>query len=226
MKNIFATLIICLSFSSNSFSQNVTNTVLSTNFEYYSPNLNEHLFTFTTNFFEANPQNNTHSIEIIGDTLFVKMYYNIIGFWVPESDNQSIDTVTFDQALPATVHRIKMSTNVITYRDTAPYDEITVADVYYRIIDLDLSIIQNNFKNISIFPNPTSGKINISNDEAAFDKIIILNNLGQINAILYQNNEGIYNLQSLVSGMYYLQYYDTNNKRIGVSKLIKQDYIK
>lgn len=56
-----------------------------------------------------------------------------------------------------------------------------------------------------------------------FDKISINNSLGQIITTINKNQSGVYNLQDIQNGLYYITFYNTNNEKIGVSKLIKQD---
>lgn len=223
MKKISFSLIVFLLCGSCILAQNITDTVLSTNFEYNSSNQNNHSFRFTTNFFEANPQNNSHEIEVIGDTLFVKVYYNVIGFWVFESFNQSVDNFLYNEVIPASVRYIKMSTNAITYGENPPFEPITVTDIYSRVIDLNnLSINSNHIKKIIVYPNPTRETINISNN-FLFESAIVLNNIGQKITTFYKNKEDIYNIESLPNGVYYISFYDNKNDKVGVSKVIKQN---
>ena len=56
-----------------------------------------------------------------------------------------------------------------------------------------------------------------------FDKISINNSLGQILTIINKNQSGVYSLPNIQNGLYYITFYNTNNEKIGVSKLIKQD---
>lgn len=222
MNKLYFFSVIYLFFITDNLAQNVTNIVLDTNFEYSPLSTNLHQFTFTTNFFEANPQNNTHSIEIIGDTLFVRQYYNIMGFWVFESFNQSVDDFLYNEVIPASVRYIKMSTNAITYGENPPFEPITVTDIYSRVIDLNnLSINSNHIKKIIVYPNPTKETFNISNN-FLFESAIVLNNIGQKITTFYKNKEDIYNIESLTNGVYYISFYDNKNDKVGVSKVIKQ----
>jgi len=221
MKKIRLTLIVCLCYSMGVLAQSITNTILSTNFEYNSLNPNNHSFRFTTNFFEANPQNNSHSIEVIGDTLFVNIYYNVIGFWVFESYNQSIDDVEFNELLPSSVNYIKMSTNALNYGEKPPFEPITIEDIYFRIFDLNnLTIQENETKNIEIFPNPATGSFTI-NSRTKINTIEIYNLVGkQVMSVTSKNDTERIQLINCPAGVYFVKL--TSDNGAVVKKLIIQ----
>ena len=185
--------------------QNVSNVVLQTNFDYQQINFNQHKFVFTTNFFEANPQNNNTQFEIIENVLKVKIFYNIVGAWEPNSFNQTIDNVYYNNEIPSNVDYIKMSTNVLTFEDNPPYNPITVEDVYFRIIDLNnLGTNFSSIENTTAFPNPTIDTVTITFGESQETYTITLQTiLGQtvskktisgVSEVTYpmENEKGIY----------------------------------
>lgn len=197
------------------------------NFSYLKISDNEYDFTFNTLFGCGSPGNCppfvNHTFTIIGDTLFVKAYYDTTGIWAAMGCVRA-NTVIYNNSLPLNVTYIKMSTNEITYNNTPPYEPpiITVEDVYYHIFDLNLS--NNSFNNESflVYPNPTQGSVSISN-AIDFEKIAVINNLGQIALRLDKNKSGNYDLKNIQNGLYFLVYYNSNNEKIGVTKLIKQN---
>lgn len=227
MKKII--LLICFFFLENSIkAQDVTSIVTGTTFNYQMISNTQHNFTFHT-YFNLGYQSTCPSLinptfSIVDNTLYVKGYYDVTGAW-PTAFCNSFDTVTYNYQIPSNITHIITSTNVISPNNTPPYipSVVTYENVYTR--DFDLSLLSTNYssiKNISIYPNPTKGDINISND-MNFDKISINNSLGQIMTIINKNQSGVYSLPNIQDGLYYVTFYNTNNEKIGVSKLIKQD---
>jgi hypothetical protein len=224
MKKII--LLICFFLLGNSIkAQDVTGIVLSTDFDYQVISSTEHNFTFHT-FFSVGygatcPQFTDSTFTIVGNVLYVKGYYDIRGVW-PQVGCNRFNAVVYNYALPINITNIITSTNVIKY-SSAPSGFTIVENVYTRDFDLSLLSTSNlTTKNISVYPNPTNGNINISND-IDFHKISINNSLGQIISTINKNQSGIYNLQDIQNGLYYITFYNTDNEKIGVSKLIKQN---
>ena len=223
MKKIILT--VCLLLAVNSIkAQDVTGIVIGTNFNYETINISQHNFSFQTFFSFGSggscPQLINPEFVINNNTLYVKGYYDIRGLW-PALGCQSFNTITYNYTIPSSINQIIMSTNVIKYGATAAGFEI-VENVYTRTFDINLSTFDNlNRNKTSIYPNPTKDKIYIPND-INFNKISISNNLGQIVSVIYKNQSGIYDLQNLKTGIYYITFYSENNK-IDVCKLIKEN---
>jgi hypothetical protein len=227
MKKII--LLICFFFVENSIkAQDVTSIVTGTTFNYQMISNTQHNFTFHT-YFNLGYQSTCPSLinptfSIVDNTLYVKGYYDVTGAW-PTAFCNSFDTVTYNYQIPSNITHIITSTNVISPNNTPPYipSIVTYENVYTRDFDLSLLSTSNlTTKNISVYPNPTNGNINISND-IDFHKISINNSLGQIISTINKNQSGVYNLQDIQNGLYYITFYNTDNEKIGVSKLIKQN---
>jgi hypothetical protein len=204
--------------------QDVTGIVLGTFFDYQIINNTQHNFIFHTYFSIGYggtcPQLINPEFSIINDTLYVKGYYDIRGIW-PDVGCDRIDTATYNYQIPSNITHIITTTNVIKYSSNPSGWEV-IENVYTRDFDLSqLSTSNFNTKTISIYPNPTIGDINIPND-ISFDKISINNSLGQIITVINKNQSGVYNLQNIKDGLYYVTFYNANNEKIGVSKLIKK----
>lgn len=224
MKKILILFFILIS-TKNNAQEYVRNSVQNTIFNYQQISLNNHQFNFQTSILDYHVVAFSNSINIVGDTLEIKMFYDITEL-VFNIGNLNIynNTLTHNQVLPENINYIKMSTNVIMIEDNPPYNPITIENVYFRIFNLNnLSINTNGLLNtVSIFPNPAKENITISNN-LIFDKAIVTNNLGQNVTTFYKNDEEIYNVQSLSNGIYYITYFNKENNKIGVSKLIKQN---
>lgn len=227
MKTITKTLLICtilLGIKTNG--QMAINSVLSSNFTYQPVSPNENNFIFRTNFsFGAGNCDSTFTgseITIDGDTMNVKGFYNITGIWQAFFCGAN-NTVVYNASIPETVRYIKMSTNVITYNDNPPYDLITVPDVYYRIIDLNSLSADQDFSEIkvSLAPNPTAETFHITGN-IDFQKALIINNLGQIVAGFNKSTDDTYSIAQLQNGLYYIEFYDQNHQKTGISKIIKK----
>ncbi len=223
-KELFILFFILLSIK-NDAQEYVRNSVQSTIFNYEQIGLDNHQFTFQTRILDYHNVGFSNSINIVGNTLEVKMIYDITEYVVNVGNvNLYNNTVSYNQALSEDIDYVKMSTNVIMIEDNPPYNPIYIENVYFRIFDLNnLSVDTNGFKNkVSIYPNPAKENITMSAN-FIFDKAIIVNNLGQQVNTLYKNKEDIYDVQSLSNGIYYVSYYDKSNDIVGVSKLIKQN---
>ena len=223
MKNI---ILICFFLIGESITAQCN---IGANFSYQQISETEYSFTFNTLFGCGSPGSCppfvNYTITIIGDTLFVKAFYDTTGVVWASMGCSRTNTVIYNNSLPQSVTYIKMSTNEITYNNTPPYDPptMTVEDLYFHIFDLALST--NNYisnKHNIVFPNPTSGSVIISN-EIDFEKITVINNLGQIVSAFKKNISGSYDLNDIPNGFYYLVYYDSMNNKLGETKLIKQN---
>ncbi len=187
MKNLFKmlSLLLLLYCKNVNAQQYVYNSVQGSQFTYLQVNTNSHKFTFVTYILDYHlPVLRTSEILIVGDTLEVKMFYDITAlvFNIGNLDSYSND-VFYNQIIPQNVSVIKMSTNVIMKADNPPYNPITINDVYTKIINLNsLSNHQNSFENssIKVFPNPTTNLINIDFGNIQENSLINMKNiLGQ-----------------------------------------------
>jgi hypothetical protein len=224
MKKIL--LLLCFFFIGNTTkAQDVTGIVLGTDFTYQVISSTQHQFTFHTYFNMGSagtcPPFTEATFTIVGNVLYVKAYYDIRGAW-PQVGCNRVDTAVYTNALPSNITHIIASTNVIQY-GSGPSGIAVVENVYIR--DWDLSVLATstfNTKTISVYPNPTKGTITISN-EVDFDTIAITNSLGQMIATITKNQSGVYNLQDLQNGLYYITFYNATTEKMGVVKLIKQN---
>mgnify|MGYP001394639152 CR=1 FL=1 len=83
-----------------------------------------------------------------------------------------------------------------------------------------LGTVDNNLDELKIFPNPTSNAINFQ-ASFAIEKVVILNNLGQIVIDFEPNiNKLTYDVSELKSGLYYVKI--TGNNSIITEKIIKK----
>jgi len=223
-RELFILFFILLSIK-NEAQEYVRNSVQSTIFNYEQIGLDNHQFNFQTRILDYHIVGFTNSINIVGNTLEVKMIYDITELVVNIGNvNLYNNTLSYNQVLSEDIDYVKMSTNVIMIEDNPPYNPINIENVYFRIFDLNnLSVDTNSFKNkVSIYPNPAKENITIS-DNFLFEKAFIVNSLGQHVNTLYKNKEDIYDVQSLSNGIYYVSYYNKSNDVVGVSKLIKQN---
>ena len=198
------------------------------NFSYQQISETEYHFTFNTLFGCGSPGNCppfvNYTVTIIGDTLFVKAFYDTTGIWATMGCVRT-NTVIYNNSLPQSVTHIQMSTNEITYNNTPPYTPpiVTIENVYSQIFDLNLSNNNFNTKNkYNLYPNPTQGYIFISND-IDFEKIAVINNLGQIILRLNKNKSGNYDFKDIPDGLYNIVFYDITNKKIGDTKILKNN---
>ena len=225
MKKIL--LLLCFFLVGNSLkAQDITGIVLGSNFTCQKVNDNQYSFLFHT-FFSMGSENIcppfvNYTFSIENDTLNVKAYYDIRGAW-PQMGCDRYDTVIYNNSLPETINHIKVSTNVIGSNFIPPYipDYITYNNVYSQIFNVSsLSSARFDTNNLSVYPNPTKGYINISS-ELDFQKIALINSFGQTIKSFNKNQFGNYKLEDIPDGFYYLLYYDVDNKRIGQTKIIK-----
>jgi hypothetical protein len=228
MKKIILFVLFNLLFVLNTNAQiNVTYDVLGTTFTYQPISLNQHNFMFQSKFsFGSGYCNNIMTgsqIEINGNTLLVKAFYDITGVW-PAQGCVSYNTIAYNQIIPNAIQYIKMSTNVITYDNNPPYNPVTVPDVYFRIIDLStLSINQNDTNDIvKVFPNPTTGIININFGQMLDQATLKLTNvLGQVvSSKTFSNLESTTFEIKETNGIYFLEIESQNNER-KIFKIIK-----
>ena len=95
--------------------------------------------------------------------------------------------------------------------------EVTVFD--------SLSISENNFENIFVFPNPVKDILNIQNVYMN-SKISVFDILGknyEINAINnFESNSLSIDTSGLEKGLYFLKLEDTNSGQSKIFRLIKQ----
>jgi len=90
--------------------------------------------------------------------------------------------------------------------------------IYWYENQGNLSVDQNQLANFSIYPNPTSGKLNIDS-ETTVTNINISNQLGQ--QVKAKINTNTIDLSNLKKGLYFVKIKDING-RIGVKKVVKK----
>lgn len=147
----------------------------------YTPISNEqHQFHFSIGILDYYVPTMSSVVEVVNDTLEVKMFYDITQQVVNFSNLNIYDNdVYYNEALPENVTHIKMSVNVILIEDNPPYNIITVESLYYRIIDLsNMSIQSNTLLNAVIAPNPTAGTCILTTPQK-FDQIKVFDLLGK-----------------------------------------------
>lgn len=223
-KKILKLVLLFLFFSSTIKAQNVTGTVLGTDFSYEQISNSEHHFTFHTYFSlgygSTCPPFLNYQITIENDIMLVKGFYDIRGAW-PFVGCDRTDTVIYNNIIPSNITHIITSTNVITYSsDSSGFT--TVENVYTR--DFDLNALSNNNikeeKNIEIYPNPTKNYINIKGNYE-ITKVEITNQIGQIIKSINIEDNILINIEELQNGIYYIIYYKKENQKFGISKFIK-----
>jgi hypothetical protein len=80
--------------------------------------------------------------------------------------------------------------------------------------------LDNSNKNqLSIYPNPSNNKIQVNSD-ADFNRIEIVNNLGQL--IISQENAAEVSVKDLSNGIYFIHLFDAQNKLLATKKFIKE----
>ena len=200
-------------------------------FSFQQINTNQYSFTFHTFFnFGAGPTCPpfiNHTFTIVGNTLQVKAFYDTTGAW-PQVGCDRYDTVFYNNSIPSNVNFIEMSTNAIGYNNTPPYTPSTIMyeNIFEQTFDISsLSYINfdENSHNIIIYPNPVQEVFTISSN-LDFNKIVVINNLGQIVKNFEKNSSGNYDIKDIRNGLYYMIYYDLENKKIGETKILKSNY--
>ena len=207
--------------------QDITGSVINTNFNYQMINSSQYNFTFHT-FFSFGYQSTCPSLtnvefSIVNDTLYVKGFYDTTGAW-PMAGCSSFDTEIYNNSIPSNINFIEMSTNVIGYNNTPPYipSIITYENVYHQTFQIN-SLSNNNFNNsrkYSIYPNPTNSTFKVS-DNINYEKIEIYNNIGQNIKSIIKSTSEIYKIEELKTGIYNIIFFDENNTKIGETRLIK-----
>lgn len=81
-----------------------------------------------------------------------------------------------------------------------------------------LSTEEFSKSNISVFPNPIKNSVTV-NCDAEISKIVVYNYIGQL---VLTSNKKVFNTDSLISGVYFLNIFDIDGKKIGVKKVIKE----
>jgi|GEM_PF-3253777 len=131
---------------------------------------------------------------------------------------------------------ITLTDTFVSYRFLAPGYEMPIADLTVDDDNVVTSVVFQadvlsanrevvfTSSEIKIFPNPTSGEINISleNSEHDIDRIVIMDLAGrlvQVNQII--SNQDIFNvrLTDVPDGMYFLTLIDAEGKLLGSSKV-------
>lgn len=210
--------------------QDITSIILGTVYNCQKVADNEYRFIFNTSFSigfgQTCPPFINHTITILDNTLQVKAYYDVTGSW-PQSGCDRYDTIIYNNTIPSNINYIEMSTNAIGYNITPPYTPTTQSyeNVYSQVFNLSaLSNVsfENDINNIVVYPNPNQGSFSITNN-CDFQKIVIVNNLGQIVKNFEKSKSGNYDFIDIQGGIYYLVFYDINNKRIKSSKILKSN---
>ena len=79
-----------------------------------------------------------------------------------------------------------------------------------------LSVSQvNNMSNVAVFPNPVGSDLTIQTSGKQFDKLVIINTLGQV--LIQQSIQTDVthvNVKSLLPGMYYIMLQGANDSRV------------
>lgn len=186
--------------------QNVTGSVLGTNFNYIMNNDSLHSFSFTTYFSMGggNCPPFSSTISFSDDTMFVKATYDICGFW-PALGCVRNDVIDYTQIIPSNIQYIIMSTDVITCETGEP---TLVENVYTRTYDRNLGITEVLKNNISIYPNPANDVLNITSN-GVFNAYIVYDLLGKK---LIESNQNIISVESLSQGVYLLEAKQGNEK--------------
>lgn len=111
---------------------------------------------------------------------------------------------------------------------SATYPNVIAGNTYYIVVDADdgsgsgynlvvscpaitgnNEISENSSRNIDVFPNPTTGLINIDSKYNIIEKIIVLDQLGsKIETFELKNNETI-NIEKYSSGIYFFKIIDS-----------------
>jgi hypothetical protein len=224
MKNLI--LIVCFFLIGNTTKAQTG--ILDTDFSCQKISDNEYHFIFNTSFSIGSgsdcPPLVYHTITIENNILNVKAFYDTTGLWSQEGCNRS-DTVIYNNTIPLNINLIELSTNAIGYNNIPPYIPSTLIfeNIYSQTFNVT-SLSNNNFNrganDIKVYPNPTQGNVSISTN-INFYKVAIINNLGQIVESFKKNKSDNYDLQDIQDGLYYMVYYDVNNKKIGESKILK-----
>ena len=110
--------------------------------------------------------------------------------------------------------------NVWLNSGTFTGDPIDELQIQFDIFKLSLSIIENNPISIKVYPNPTTGIINLETNELKTYNIQLINILGKI--IIEEeffNSKNEMDLSHLKSGVYFIKIYDSNESRHVIKKI-------
>lgn len=114
------------------------------------------------------------------------------------------------------VHQLKFAGNGAG--STVPAD-IYIDNLYFYK-GTPLSTKNFNFANVSLYPNPTKGQLNISASES-IEKASVYNILGkELKNVTINETSGTIDVSNLNSGVYFVKY--TINNAVGTAKFIKE----
>src|SRR5690606_26953104 len=219
-------MFIFLTFSTIAKSQDITNIVTATTFQYHPIENNEHQFVFHTYFNigvdETCPPVTETSFTVSNDTLYVRIYYDIRGAW-PQVGCDRIDTVIYDNEIPDGIHYATTTTNVIGYDEDNPQQPYTYEDVYQHTFDLaNLDITNGQSQLFLVFPNPVKDKLMVENPDLKTTSVKLRSASGKLVA-----NQDVYtkrieiNLKHLPKGVYFVTI-EQNGKRLKTEKVLKE----
>ncbi len=204
--------------------------IINTAFSFQQINANQYSFTFHTFFsFGAGPTCPpfiNHTFTIVGNTLQVKAFYDTTGAW-PQVGCDRYDTVFYNNSIPSNINFIEMSTNAIGYNNTPPYTPSTIMyeNIFVQTFNIaslsNISFNEESNKTI-IFPNPAQEVFTVSSS-LDFNKIVVINNLGQIVKKFDKNSSNNYEIKDVLNGIYYVIFYDFKNKKVGETKILKSN---
>jgi Zn-dependent metalloprotease len=141
---------------------------------------------------------------------------------VPSMNNYSYPLSAFDSTGSA-------ESNIIfrfVYRSDAGYaDEGAIIDnfVIRGEENVALSVDQNEFENLTVYPNPTNGSVSImSNSDLSKAKVSIIDIRGRViatDAATFDSDRLLVNMNSLANGSYFIKIEDVKN--ISVKQVVK-----
>lgn len=180
-----------------------------------------------------------------GLTLSTRHYWNVLRLDFGDADVSGKFTFSNNNSMDGDIIHTENDSAVLLYRanindiwHTIPYTQqgtwklgiITVNDIQtgqYTIGVIDktqLGIGENALgtKKMTLSPNPTNNFVKIS-AEASASELTIVNSLGQIvGSFTVSGNETTISVESLPSGIYFINLLDENKKIISTEKLVRK----
>ncbi len=117
----------------------------------------------------------------IGNTLKLRLYYDITGPWHANQCYQ-IDTVDLG-VLQAVYKKIEIEMYTVFYNTSPPNDTYYHPDPWTVFLPLSVSSTNSSVNEISIYPNPNNGRFIYSSPTLANEKATsydVLNSIGQV----------------------------------------------
>jgi hypothetical protein len=140
----------------------------------------------------------------------------------PATTNFSSTTVQSPTVTPTTTGTYTYTVTVTstgTFNSTTIITTNTASITVYSDICTDVEKMESTQSELNLFPNPTNGNINLSENFSLNNnyEVIVFNSFGEV--VIHENNSKKINLSEFSNGIYYLSII-ANNKKLANKKII------